>query len=594
MATCPDNSTECLLRAILDANSGVNWNAINFACTAAVGILALGIALAAIFQGFLISGPGRFKASEAAIGTFSAKSRTKFNWRELRMRTTAYTPLINAHIMNQCLAEKMMSDSAQAPNKSKPAAPRVDAQKSGDYFVKYPATWLNLLNFLELDELAFNTLPCQTDYLPSDFQSAPARITVEMLALFAGTAGCDKMEFVNGYPQLTGPSLQVDIRQHAQIGPVASYELFPHNLTFHNTDLPRDHGIYLHSMGILAYKSSSYISLLPGSGSFTNTGNAGPILQDLHSKSGECSHHACKNVLLPTGPFPGELALCLLAANSTDLARTFPNKKLRVWNETKALSDVCKSWRRQSVGNRSMSDISQSLASLLESRQGRLRALDTRTFYAQPLMCDRSEHRITVLHVKHPNLLTPLSALNPGYSWLDPEAPQYPGVRRPQWLLSGPNTPTSVNGGRRLIDDADLVVVHDALRLCIDWLADPTAITLLTEQETKAFKRCALLAQLLELDYWLMKNGGAEAACAVRAIFVALQQTQPSSSAPLGTLSTSASASSSRTVAHDDLDNPITTILVFRAVLYACLLAMALDNSDVLDTNLGRRVIYFA
>jgi hypothetical protein len=58
MTTCPDNSTECLLRAILEANSGYNWNPITFAFTAAIGALALIIAILTIFQGALAARPG--------------------------------------------------------------------------------------------------------------------------------------------------------------------------------------------------------------------------------------------------------------------------------------------------------------------------------------------------------------------------------------------------------------------------------------------------------------------------------------------------------------------------------------------------------
>jgi hypothetical protein len=51
MAACPDNSLEFLFCAILEISSGYNLNPITFAFTAAVGALALVVAVITIFQG---------------------------------------------------------------------------------------------------------------------------------------------------------------------------------------------------------------------------------------------------------------------------------------------------------------------------------------------------------------------------------------------------------------------------------------------------------------------------------------------------------------------------------------------------------------
>ena len=82
-AICPNNSTECLLRALLDTQSGFNWDPLNFAFTAAIGVLALVIAGVTVFQGLLSAGPGRLKASKTAIGPYAAKTKTRFDWHEL-------------------------------------------------------------------------------------------------------------------------------------------------------------------------------------------------------------------------------------------------------------------------------------------------------------------------------------------------------------------------------------------------------------------------------------------------------------------------------------------------------------------------------
>ena len=116
MAVCPDNSKECLLRAILadnstqalfqrllDADSRFNWDPLNFAFTAAIGMLALLFACVTVFQGLLAAGPGRLKASRAAIGDFSDRSISKFNRIELGLRTTAYVPYLSRERLSEVL-----------------------------------------------------------------------------------------------------------------------------------------------------------------------------------------------------------------------------------------------------------------------------------------------------------------------------------------------------------------------------------------------------------------------------------------------------------------------------------------------------------
>jgi hypothetical protein len=56
----PDNSTECLLRAILNAQPppAYDWSPPNFAFTAAIGVVALAIAITTVF---LNAGPGNLE-----------------------------------------------------------------------------------------------------------------------------------------------------------------------------------------------------------------------------------------------------------------------------------------------------------------------------------------------------------------------------------------------------------------------------------------------------------------------------------------------------------------------------------------------------
>ena len=96
MVVCPDNSTECLLKVLVEDSSQLNWNPLNFAFTAILSILAPGLALASLLQAFLASGPGHLKASQDAIGKYYARrSNTKFNTTELRFPTTVEVPTID-------------------------------------------------------------------------------------------------------------------------------------------------------------------------------------------------------------------------------------------------------------------------------------------------------------------------------------------------------------------------------------------------------------------------------------------------------------------------------------------------------------------
>jgi hypothetical protein len=112
-AICPDNSTECLLRELIakiDAQSGFNWNLLNFAFTAAIGILALVVAMTTVFQGLLGAGPGRLKASKAAIGPYSRNTKTKFDRAELRYRTTAMVPFVRRIWTMSTFGDKQMRE----------------------------------------------------------------------------------------------------------------------------------------------------------------------------------------------------------------------------------------------------------------------------------------------------------------------------------------------------------------------------------------------------------------------------------------------------------------------------------------------------
>jgi hypothetical protein len=80
----------------VDESSSYDWNPLNFAFTAILSVLALGLAFLTLIQAFLASGPGRLKANLGAIGhKYHKTASTRFDRAEFRFRTTVNVPNIN-------------------------------------------------------------------------------------------------------------------------------------------------------------------------------------------------------------------------------------------------------------------------------------------------------------------------------------------------------------------------------------------------------------------------------------------------------------------------------------------------------------------
>lgn len=186
MVACPDNSTECLLRAILEINSGYNWNPVTFAFTAAIGALALVIALFMVLQGALAAGPGRLKASRTAIGPYAKFTKSHFSWTEFRVRTVAKVPFMELR--------PLLSFTNDLPFR--------DA--SADYtellLSNSQTNWFELIKFSGVYCVDWSLRESVTDYLPSDIVATPATARIDCLVLLAIVAGCETLEVVDGYP----------------------------------------------------------------------------------------------------------------------------------------------------------------------------------------------------------------------------------------------------------------------------------------------------------------------------------------------------------------------------------------------------------
>ncbi|TKA54065.1 hypothetical protein B0A49_11369, partial [Cryomyces minteri] len=225
MAVCPSNSTECLLRALFNAQDVYNWNPLTFGATVAIGVLALVVAATTVFQGALTAGPGRLKASKNAIGEYSETRRTKLSWTELRFRTTVNVPFIGG--LEHQFLYRLHGTAGNAIVRDTP-----DAKTT-----LYPAGWLNLLRATRLPPLEprsqvsmwdWSSIVCQTDYLPSDVQAAPAYATIHALVQLAALAGCHTVvQQPDGFPVASGNGAQLTFRNHPSLGRVGVFEHYP-------------------------------------------------------------------------------------------------------------------------------------------------------------------------------------------------------------------------------------------------------------------------------------------------------------------------------------------------------------------------------
>ena len=238
MTICPNNSTECLLRVLVEDGDAFNWNIPSFVVTAATGFLALIIACIAVFQGLLAAGPGRFKASRSAIGPWSAKTRSRFDWTDFGLRTIAEVPFLKLDGSLDCKNHSIFYDNVLNLDPHRDLMyPTVrdygNTAKNNTCGINTShatASWLTLLygaGFVSLK--SWEARPVLTDYLPADVQAAPASASV--LCLIALALLCDDDFTIYHYPGsrfvwVQGAVSQLTMREHPILGPVAAYEVY--------------------------------------------------------------------------------------------------------------------------------------------------------------------------------------------------------------------------------------------------------------------------------------------------------------------------------------------------------------------------------
>ncbi|KAK5938973.1 hypothetical protein PMZ80_009166 [Knufia obscura] len=219
---CPDNSTECLLRALITttATQQSPWEPRSFGFTVAIGVAAFLISFVAIFQGLLAAGPGRIKASQNAIGNFGKLSKGRLSLIEFAWRSTAKVPVLKfEELLIYILDQK-----------------EVGAE---DHGIDFPfragnsttgATWLQLLRCVDLSEDIEHTFPepslqeCATDYLPADIQAPPAAAQLRCLAILAAIADPTVKIDPSGKSFCIGKTSLVSFREHPVLGTLAAYE----------------------------------------------------------------------------------------------------------------------------------------------------------------------------------------------------------------------------------------------------------------------------------------------------------------------------------------------------------------------------------
>ncbi|TGJ72716.1 hypothetical protein EYR41_004591 [Orbilia oligospora] len=204
---CPgENATECLLRALLaaqlDTKNEINWDPISLGFTAIIGVLALLFAILTVVQGVLAAGPRSLKAGESAIGWYSKFSKSSFSMSEMRVRSVAYTPILQTNIL------QMYNLKGHSLSSKIRKGPRILRQNTNTIGPHPPASWVVLMEHTNIiDVRSFDKKTFYTDYLPRDLLAPPA--------------------YAERYPHIEGLYTRLYFRDHAELGDVAVFQHFP-------------------------------------------------------------------------------------------------------------------------------------------------------------------------------------------------------------------------------------------------------------------------------------------------------------------------------------------------------------------------------
>ena len=549
---CPDNSTECLLRAILDTSSTPSiWNPLSFSFTAPIGLLALVFSILTIYQGIVSAGQGRLKATRRTIGPWAAYTQYLPDWKGLRLRATAHVPVLTMLELSKAfdIAEKTVEAAETSQYVPKRFAREERKTSIGSLYV-YPATWVNLLELLNLHSLHLHLKrePCGADYLPSEVQAVPAYASVECLLFLSAAAGCDTLEMRDHYPQASGPTSHLAISIYPYLGPVALFQqssvIVRKNLkTIRATASSYAQGKFMYKEAVIDPWKFDVKHL-------------GAVFEPLIRKM--------------TGIIKPEIyaLMSLLVADSPRTVVVFPHGRMQIQHMlTKATQTLF------SPGRESFGTFINNISRVITGRSGQLIQVTDWDFGQR---CE---------YMSKPFL---------GVSWWgnnrNPKINlETDDSNRPQWLKLNSPDELATRGTppiAKSLREHDLVILNGTLALCLDWLKDPQSLNSPYDGRTKSFHRLKIQFQLQEVDYWLKKNVGQEASVAISKIL-------PEVYSELFVSQISPDLHEPNLSAADSCETPLRTLLIYRAILFGILLSTYIDNSIVLNTSLGQRVIRF-
>ncbi|KIW52480.1 hypothetical protein PV05_08114 [Exophiala xenobiotica] len=580
MSICPDNSTECLLRALvtevnasralleelLEATSKFNWDPLNFAFTAAIGALALLIACITVFQGLLTAGPGRIKASKLAIGPYAKRSKSRFDFTELSLRTVVFVPSIGSE--NRIHRVKKDFPDHACCSKYDPSAGRSESS----------ASWLRLLVELGISEPCLWSLVArQTDNLPVDISAAPATGSVRFLSHLAAISDDDcivEQRPDSRFVSVIGKSSQLTFRDHPVLGFVAMYETYresPYYRGGHSKKSGADRrpvtGIRgLHSVGV--EETAGMLDLSHGLlkcrylGYAVTEGliqlNFGLLLQKLTS---HCTHqHLDDNpssiLFRGRGSYGarrahGYIHFLLFFTSVPSLVRAFPSKLFGLRAAMLEISHLIPAWSKSPI------EVITEIGGVVHTYGGTFLEIPTDA-YVFYVLGARARHYSSSSWIEAP----------PGAGWCT----------------------NSMHSDFRK-DENDLVYSAEIIRLCCGWLkrisGDERELKKLLSEDLKHFKD-KLLAALYLVDDWLRRRNKEETICA--ALLIIQDASVRRSLHTLPNFTTADDAQPVQSL-HDDLpedvDQPrlrdLKVMMAYRAILLGALLELSTDTSCIVD-----------
>lgn len=268
---CPENqnSTDCLLKALLDAvgqqgkaeDAEFNWDPLSFGFTAPVGILAALFTFMTVVQMIVSSGPGRRRSDKQVIGRWASRKKTRLSWSEMRLLTIVPTPVLKIPSLRDSLNAQQRATAA-APTTgrwrgrlSKLIQPTrkylaMRSEERGfawgilasfnwwrrlvrmlpmaDTTQSSRAKWLVQLDELDLEEFIFENGESEdnaADYLPDDLQAVPAYSEVGCTVALAAASGISslKVDPQSPYPLVIGKDFQLNFRDHPLLGSIGVF-----------------------------------------------------------------------------------------------------------------------------------------------------------------------------------------------------------------------------------------------------------------------------------------------------------------------------------------------------------------------------------